>query len=49
MGGSFLSRREVDVLNRALKGEAISYSESGISKREWRQLCSKFGLDDGGV
>ena len=49
MGGSFLSRREVDLLKRAIKGEKVSYQDSGISKREWRKLCSTFEIDDGGV
>ena len=49
LGGSFLSRREVALLKRALKGESISHEDSGISKREWRKLCSVFDLDDGGV
>lgn len=49
IGGSFLSRHEVDILRKALSGESVSFEDSGISKREWRNLCGKFGLDVGEI
>ena len=46
MGGVFLSRQEAELLKKALKGERVAQEDSGISKREWRALASRFGLDD---
>jgi thymidylate synthase (FAD) len=45
MGGVFLSRQETALLKRALKGEPLSQESSGISKREWRALAGRFGLE----
>ena len=47
VGGTFLSKQEIEILKRALKGEHGSFEEAGISKREWRNLCLKFELDSG--
>ena len=47
LGGTFLSKQEIEILRLALQGQPPSFQESGVSKREWRNLCSKFGLDSG--
>ncbi len=44
MGGAFLSRMEIEVIQAALRGEKLSREGTGISPREWRALCSRFGL-----
>ena len=44
LGGTFLSKQEIQILQLALKGNMPSFEEAGISKREWRNLCTKFQL-----
>ena len=40
-----LSRLEVDLVRKALKGEKCSLATSGLSKREWKELGQKLELD----
>ncbi|MEL6344647.1 MAG: FAD-dependent thymidylate synthase [Myxococcota bacterium] len=44
VGGRFLSKQEVAVINRALNGEAITFEDSGLTKREWGGLRRTFSL-----
>ena len=44
VGGTFLSRQEVALLQRALRGEPVSLQGSGLSQREWERLVDTFGL-----
>lgn len=44
VGGQFLSRQEVALINRALRGEVLSQEGSGLSMREWRALTRRFAL-----
>lgn len=45
LGGTFISKQEVEILKLAIQGEKPSFQDAGVSKREWRALCQKFGLD----
>lgn len=40
-----LSRLEVTLLKKLLKGEECSFAASGLSKREWKEFCKKLDLD----
>jgi len=44
VGGAFLSKQEIALLNRALGGASVAHEGSGLSKREWRRLRSMFDL-----
>lgn len=46
VGGTFLSRQEVALLQRALRGEPLSLEGSDLSQREWQRLLETFGLTD---
>ncbi|PPR20123.1 MAG: hypothetical protein CFH38_01587, partial [Alphaproteobacteria bacterium MarineAlpha10_Bin1] len=39
-GGVRLSASALDVVKRMIAGEKIDQAESGISKREWRELMT---------
>ena len=45
MGGTNLSEKGLDVVKRMLAGEDIEQSDSGLSKREWRELMQALGRD----
>lgn len=47
LGGTFISKQEIEILRLTLQGKQPTYKDSGVSKREWRNLCNKFGLDTG--
>ncbi|MCB9742174.1 MAG: FAD-dependent thymidylate synthase [Alphaproteobacteria bacterium] len=38
LGGVFFSKQALSVLRRRLAGEEVSQEDSGLSKREWREL-----------
>jgi thymidylate synthase (FAD) len=42
-----LSAPGLDVVRRLLAGEAVDQADSGLSKREWRELMATLGRDDG--
>ena len=44
LGGTFLSKQEIELLQMALKGEMPDFDDSGLSKREWNTVCRKFGM-----
>ena len=46
MGGASLSKTAMDVLKRLLAGEPVSQQQSGLSKREWRELMVALGRED---
>jgi len=39
LGGATLSAQALDVVRRRLRGEAVTAEQSGMSAREWRELC----------
>ncbi len=43
MGGTNLSAKGLDVVKRMLAGEDIEQAETGLSKREWRELMEALG------
>ncbi|MGQ9368452.1 FAD-dependent thymidylate synthase [Azospirillum sp. A39] len=45
MGGAHLSRSGLDVVRRLLAGEAVGQEQSGLSKREWRELMTALGRE----
>jgi thymidylate synthase (FAD) len=45
MGGVSLSGKAVAVLKRRLKGEAVGFEESGMSRGEWREFEGVWNVD----
>ncbi len=43
MGGTNLSAKGLDVVKRMLAGEEVEQAETGLSKREWRELMEALG------
>ena len=46
VGGTEVSAKGKLVIQKLIKGEAISIDNSGLSKREWNELMSAFDLKD---
>ena len=46
MGGVHLSQSAVQLITRRLRGERISHSDVGLSRREWTELGKLFGMED---
>ncbi len=46
MGGANLSAAGLDLVKRMIAGEAVTQPESGLSKREWRELMAVLGRED---
>jgi thymidylate synthase (FAD) len=47
VGGAFFARQELDIITSWIGGESPKFEDSGLSKREWRALCKRFGRDNG--
>lgn len=45
MGGVHLSARGLEVVKRLIAGEAVEPEQSGLSKREWRELMATLGRE----
>lgn len=45
MGGAHLSAKGLEVIKRMAGGEKVSQGESGMSKREWRELMEALGRE----
>lgn len=45
MGGVGLSAAGLDVVKKLIAGDAVTQPESGLSKREWRELMEVLGRD----
>lgn len=45
VGGTHLSRTGLEVVRRMLAGETVTQENSGLSKREWRELMADLGRD----
>jgi len=45
VGGAHLSRAGIEIVRRMLAGEAVTQEESGLSKREWRELMELLGRE----
>ncbi len=41
-----LSKTAIEIIKKKLQGKKISYEKSGLSKREWIELTSKFGFKE---
>ena len=46
VGGTEISAKGKTVIQKLIKGEKVSIDESGLSKREWNELMSAFGLKE---
>ncbi len=46
MGGANLSAAGLDLVKRMIAGEAVTQPESGLSKREWRELMAVLGRQE---
>lgn len=47
MGGAFFARQELEIIQAWLNQETPTFEDSGLSKREWRALCKRFGRETG--
>ncbi len=45
MGGVQLSAQGLDLVKKLIAGEAVDQEQSGLSKREWRELMAVLGRD----
>ena len=43
LGGTHVSKTGLDVVKRLLAGESVTQENSGLSKREWRELMDQLG------
>ena len=46
VGGTEVSSKGKNVIQKLIKGENVSIEESGLSKREWNELMEAFDLKD---
>ena len=46
VGGTEVSAKGKNILQKLIKGEATNVEQSGLSKREWNELMSAFDLKD---
>ena len=46
VGGTEVSAKGKEIIQKLIKGENISVEQSGLSKREWNELMSVFDLKD---
>ncbi len=46
VGGTEVSAKGKIILQKLIKGEEVSLDQSGLSKREWNELMTAFGLKD---
>ncbi|MGB8273720.1 MAG: FAD-dependent thymidylate synthase [Alphaproteobacteria bacterium] len=44
IGGAHISERALEVVRRMVRGEKVAAAESGLGKREWRELMEQLGL-----
>lgn len=47
LGGVHLSTSALAVVKRMLAGESVAQADSGLSKREWRELMAVLGRESG--
>ncbi len=46
IGGKFVSRQGVEVIQRLVRGESVAMEDSGLSGREWRELMAWLKTED---
>ena len=46
VGGTEVSAKGKEIIQKLIKGENISVEQSGLSKREWNELMNAFDLKD---
>ena len=46
VGGTEVSAKGKSIIQKLIKGEKVSYDNSGLSKREWNELMNAFDLKD---
>ena len=46
VGGTEVSAKGKNIIQKLIKGEKISLDDSGLSKREWNELMEAFDLKD---
>ena len=46
VGGTEVSAKGKIILQKLIKGEEVNVDQSGLSKREWNELMTAFGLKD---
>jgi len=46
VGGTEVSAKGKNIIQKIMKGEKVSIDNSGLSKREWNELMEAFDLKD---
>jgi len=46
VGGTEISAKGKNIIQKLIKGEEVSIGESGLSKREWNELMGAFQLNE---
>ena len=46
VGGTEVSSKGKVIIQKLMKGEKVSFDNSGLSKREWNELMEAFDLKD---
>ena len=46
LGGTHLSRKGLDVVQRMLKGEKVTREDSGLMKGEWNELMAALEIEE---
>jgi thymidylate synthase (FAD) len=46
VGGTEVSAKGKNIIQKLIKGEEVSADDSGLSKREWNELMEAFELKD---
>ena len=46
VGGTEVSAKGKDVIQKLIKGEEVNIDDSGLSKREWNELMTAFDIKD---
>ena len=46
VGGTEVSAKGKNIIQKFIKGEKISHEDSGLSKREWNELMEAFEIRD---
>ena len=46
VGGTEVSAKGKNIIQKLIKGENVSLDDSGLSKREWNELMDAFNLKD---
>ena len=46
VGGTEVSAKGKKVIQKLIKGEKVTFEDTGLSKREWSELLGNFDIDE---